>query len=463
MRKLYIVLILIFCFSFLYITNRNIVYAKSNNIDYDSVSKLLEKDIKENHIPGMAVIVVNSDEVIFSKTYGTCENIDTPFIIGSMSKSFTALSIMKLVEENKIDINKPISTYIDTSLYFKNKEDGDKIIIKQLLNQNSGIGTYQKLGNLKITKNYGKYEYSNANYNLLGKIIESASNESYSDYVTKNILEPLGMNHTSATLEESKKKGLIKGYQNYFGIPIAEDPNYPTDDNSWIQVPAGFISSSASDMGKYLQMYLNKGLNIITEDSINKMFYDNIPQDDMDRDYYGMGWVYTKYYSKPVLTHSGLVENYTSKMFIIPEDNIGVVVLANMNDYLVTNNLLEDIVKPILGEEKPNVPNHLYLKNHLLLDAIYLVITTIAIYPIVTIRKWKNKNKTKKLYIIDIIRHLILPLLLILLPAVIAVPFWVIWNFVKDLALVLIINSLLMISVGLYKISYLLKEKKFVR
>ena len=85
MRKLYMVLILIFCFSFLYITNVNTVYAKNNDIDYDSVSKVLEKDIKENHIPGMAVIVVNSDEVIFSKTYGNCENIDTPFIIGSMS------------------------------------------------------------------------------------------------------------------------------------------------------------------------------------------------------------------------------------------------------------------------------------------------------------------------------------------------------------------------------------------
>ena len=459
MKKLYIVLSLIFCVSFLYIPNKNIVYAKNNNIDYDSVSKVLEKDIKENHIPGMAVIVVNSDEVIFSKTYGNCENIDTPFIIGSMSKSFTALSIMKLVEENKIDINKSISTYIDTSLYFKNKGDGDKITVKQLLNQNSGIGTYQKLGKLKITKNYGKYEYANANYNLLGKIIESVSNESYSDYVTKNIFEPLKMNHTSATLAKSNKNGLIKGYQNYFGIPIAETPSYPTDDNSWIQVPAGFISSSASDLGKYLQMYLNQGLSIITDDSIYKMFYDNIPQDDMDRDYYGMGWVFTKYYSKPVLTHSGLVENYTSKMFIIPEYNIGIVVLVNMNDYLVTNNLLEDIVKPILGEEKPDVPNNLYLKNHLLLDVIYLVVTLIAIYPIVTIKKWKTKNKTKKLYIIDFVRHLIFPLLLILLPVIIKVPFWVIWNFVKDLALILIINSILLFSTGIYKIVYLLKKR----
>ncbi len=460
MKKIYKILIIMCCISVYFMGGNYNMYAKtkSDNIDYEAVSKELETEIKKNHIPGMSVVVVNSNEVVFSKTYGNCKSIDTPFIIGSMSKSFTALSIMRLVEEGRIDINKPISNYIDTSLYFKNKEDGDKITVKQLLNQNSGIGTYQKLGSIEITKNYGKYEYANANYNLLGKIIESVSNESYSDYVTKNIFEPLEMNHTSATLEGSNKNGLFKGYQNYFGFPISVKPNYPTE-NSWIQVPAGFISSSASDMGKYLQMYLNNGLNIISEDSIHQMFYDNIPQDDIDRDYYGMGWVYTKYYSKPILTHSGLVENYTSKMFIIPESNIGVVVLVNMNDYLVTNNLLEDIVKPLLGEEKPEVSNNLYIINHLLIDALYIVITIIALYPIITIKSWKNRNKTNKLYIIDIVRHLLLPILLLLIPTIISVPFWVIWDFVKDLALILIINSILMLSTGIYKIGYLLNNK----
>ena len=460
MKKIYKILIIMCCISVYFMGGNYNMYAKtkSDNIDYEAVSKELETEIKKNHIPGMSVVVVNSNEVVFSKTYGNCKSIDTPFIIGSMSKSFTALSIMRLVEEGRIDINKPISNYIDTSLYFKNKEDGDKITVKQLLNQNSGIGTYQKLGSIEITKNYGKYEYANANYNLLGKIIESVSNESYSDYVTKNIFEPLEMNHTSATLEGSNKNGLFKGYQNYFGFPISVKPNYPTE-NSWIQVPAGFISSSASDMGKYLQMYLNNGLNIISEDSIHQMFYDNIPQDDIDRDYYGMGWVYTKYYSKPILTHSGLVENYTSKMFIIPESNIGVVVLVNMNDYLVTNNLLEDIVKPLLGEEKPEVSNNLYIINHLLIDALYIVITIIALYPIITIKSWKNRNKTNKLYIIDIVRHLLLPILLLLIPTIISVPFWFIWDFVKDLALILIINSILMLSTGIYKIGYLLNNK----
>ena len=151
MIKIYKILIVIFCVFLYFISCNNVIYAKNNSIEYESVNKELEKEIKKNHIPGMSIIVVNPNEVVFSKTYGNCKSIDTPFIIGSMSKSFTALSIMRLVEEGRIDINKSISTYIDTSLYFKNKEDGDKITVKQLLNQNSGIGTYQKLVSMSIT------------------------------------------------------------------------------------------------------------------------------------------------------------------------------------------------------------------------------------------------------------------------------------------------------------------------
>lgn len=242
MKKIYIFLIIICCLFLYIIIGKNIVYAE-NSIDCESISNGIAKNVEKYHI-----------------------------IIGSMSKSFTAISIMQLVEENMIDIDKPISTYIDTSLYFKNKEDGDKITVKQLLNQNSGLGTYQKLGKTKITNNYGKYEYANINYNLLGKIVESVSNETYADYVNKNIFIPLKMDNSSATLEESEANGLIKGYRNYFGIPIA---------------------------------------------------------------------------GKPVLMHSGFVENYTSNMFIIPESDIGIVVLVNMNDYLVTNNLLGNIVMPL--------------------------------------------------------------------------------------------------------------------
>lgn len=116
------------------------------------------------------------------------------------------------------------------------------------MNQTGGFGTYQRFGNAKITESYGQHVYANVNYGLLGKIIEAVSGENYADYVDKNIFTPLKMDHSAATLEESKANGLIDGYRNYFGIPVAGEPDYP-DDSSWSTVPAGYLSSGASDMG----------------------------------------------------------------------------------------------------------------------------------------------------------------------------------------------------------------------
>ena len=210
------ILVLVPCTAFAY-----------NMPDFDTINEQLEADVKAFHIPGMAVIVVNKDEVLFAEAYGNCESIDTPFIIGSMSKSFTALAIMQLVEQGKIDLDTPISDYIDVSLYLKNALDGNRITVRQLLNHTSGLGTYQRFGSAKITDSYGKYEYANVNYGLLGKIIESVSGKSYSDYVEQYIFSPLDMEHSSATFDNSKADGLIAGYRNYFGIPIAGEPDYP--------------------------------------------------------------------------------------------------------------------------------------------------------------------------------------------------------------------------------------------
>ena len=315
-----------------------LAYEKSSN--YSDIDSQIKKEIKELHIPGMAIAIVDSKEVLFSEAYGNCDNLDTPFIIGSLSKSFTALAVMQLVEEEKVDLDTTISDYIDTSDYFINASDGDKITVRQLLNQTSGLGTYQRFGNAKITESYGQHQYANINYGLLGEIIETVSGISYSEYMDKNIFSPLSMNHTAATLVQSKENGLITGYRNYFGLPIAGEPDYP-DKHSWSTVPAGYLSSSVSDMAKYLQMYLNGGMGIVNQNSLNTMLYDNVYVDDNTPYYYGMGWTLTEEYTEPVLGHSGLVENYMANMYLLPESGLGIIFLINMNDYLVTNQLAD--------------------------------------------------------------------------------------------------------------------------
>ena len=433
------------------------VLANEISSNYSDIDSRLKKEIKELHIPGMAIAIVDSKEVLFSEIYGNCDNSDTPFIIGSLSKSFTALAVMQLAEEEKVDLDTPISDYIDTSAYFINAPDGDRITVRQLLNQTSGLGTYQRFGNAKITESYRLHQYANINYGLLGEIIETVSGISYSEYMNKNIFSPLGMSHTAATLVQSKENGLITGYRNYFGLPIAGEPDYP-DKYSWSTVPAGYLSSSVSDMAKYLQMYLNGGMGIVNQNSLNAMLYDNVYVDGDTPYYYGMGWILTEEYTEPVLEHSGLVENYMSNMFLLPESGLGIIFLINMNDYLVTNQLADIISKNVifalLGREQCDISGYPYIVRHLLLNGTYLALAATAVYPIATIRKWKKKKRTTKLIILDIMRHGIFPLLLLCLPYIAGVPLWVIWYFVKDLFIVLLVNSSLLLVMGLYKILF---------
>ena len=439
------------------VIGNNSVLAKETAI-YDTIDGQLKREREELHIPGMAVVIVDAKEVLFAGTYGDCSNMDTPFLIGSVSKSFTALAIMQLVEEGKIDLDEKISAYIDPAAYFINASEGDRITVRQLLNQTGGLGTYQRFGSAEITESYGRHQYANVNYGLLGEMIEAVSGTTYSEYMDENIFQPLHMEHTAATLARSKENGLIRGYRNFFGFPIAGEPDYP-DKRSWSTVPAGYLSSSASDMARYLQMYLNGGMGIVSQDSLDTMFYDNVYVDGDAPYYYGMGWTLTEEETGPVLGHAGLVENYISNMFLLPESGFGIMILINMNDYLVTNQLTDrigrNVISALLGKEPHEASGSPYLVRHLLLDGAYLLLLSAAAYPLMVIKKWKKKKRTGRLAALDAARHGLVPLLLLCLPRMVGVPMWVVWYFVRDLCIVLLISAGLLFSVGIYKFYYI--------
>ena len=437
-----------------------IVVATEISVDYEAISTQIARDVEENHIPGMAVCVVDKDGVIFEETYGNCTSIEQPFIIGSMSKSFTAISIMQLQEQGRIDLDDSISQYIDASEWFINSTDSNEITIRELLNQTSGIDTYQTFGKLERTDSYGTHVYANANYGLLGLIIETVSGMSYEDYVTENIFNPLGMDNSAASLEKAKEKGLIEGYKNYFGIPGAGEADYPEaiHNGSWTNVPAGYISSSCSDMGKYLQMYLNDGEDIVNGESIKSVLYDNVPVNNGSY-YYGMGWMYSEeMYSQPILWHAGLVENYTSNMFILPEEGIAVVVLVNMNDYLVTNNVIGNIVNPLIGEARNNLPN-LYLILHGLIDIICVLLCTFSVYGILRTFRCKNKERILKATVLDLMVYILVPIILLCIPFMVNTPVSVLWLFVKDLCIVIYANATILILSGVCRVEHLAKRK----
>ena len=424
---------------------------------YAQIDDYLNNAFKAARIPAASVVIVDKDSVQFEKAYGNCPDTQTPFLLGSVSKSFTALCIMKLCEEGEIDLNAKISTYLPKARY------GNEITVLQLLNHSAGIGTYQTLKNYKPGKNKGKHVYSNVNYTLLGQIIESVSGVSYEEYVEQNIFKPLEMNKSAASLKKAERNGLIQGYENYFGFNIAKKPQYPKDYNDWITVPAGYLSASATDLGKYLQSYI-KTLNgekvIVSQNGVNEMFTNGVDVGGEIPYRYCMGWNrIEKPLDEPVLRHSGLVETGMSCIYVLPERNLGVAVLINTNDYLVTQSMMDaidwSVTLMLLGMKPNEIGGWQYPLYHVLYDLLYIIIIAIAVLPLALIKlhiKRLSRGKLWQKMVTLIAVHAVLPTLILLFPVIfVATPLWVVCAFVPDLFAVLIILSVLLYAGGAVK------------
>lgn len=418
------------CFSMV-ICSIQPAYAKGDV--YSSIDDYLQRCVENANIPAMSVSIVNKNEVLFSGNYGQCESSDTPFLLGSVSKSFTAVCIMQLVEQQKLDLTAAVSTYLP------NATDGDKITVSQLLNHTSG----------------------------LGEIIETVSGKPYSEYISENLFEPLGLSHTAATLDKSIENGLIDGYTNYWGLPVKTAHKYPSSKAAWITVPAGYISASSSDLGKYLQMYLNDGNGIISKESINTMFYgDNVYVEGDIPFWYGYGWAAVKDpLPEPVLRHSGLVETGTSCVFIMPQSDMAIAIEANVNDYFVANEMMNSIgwgiVLMLLGSPPNEIRDNAYMLRHLYIDLIMLAVLFCAILPWCFLPRYIHNGRRGKISLKVmglVLFHILLPVfILLLVPVFFATPLWVAKAFVPDVFITVIISSALLFIAGFVKSIILLR------
>ena len=466
-KKLYIIFLLAVCaililgFGF----NRRKVYASGNGDDgnvFERIDAYLSDAASKAHFPSMSVTVVDKENVLLSKTYGSCKSTETPFLLGSVSKSFTALCIMQLAEQGKIDLDANIAEYLPDAM------DGDKITVRQLLNHTGGLGEHQNLDNYRIIGKQGVHIYANVNYALLGKIVEAVSEKSYESYVTENVFEPLNMSHSAATLEKSAENGLIDGYENWFGINTKTKPKYPKDDGAWISVSAGYLSASTADLGKYLQMYLNGGQGIISSESIDKMFYESVSVDASIPYRYGMGWTLIKEPLKePALRHSGLVETGMSVVYILPESEMGIAIAVNTNDYFVGKDLMDridwSVALMLMGDEPNQIRGNEYVTRHLFYDLIYLAVLIISVLPLCLLHIYIKRLKTggSALKIVTLVLlHLLLPILILLLPQIaFSTPLWVVRGFVPDMFTTIVVSATLLFAGGIIKATFLITKR----
>jgi CubicO group peptidase (beta-lactamase class C family) len=341
----------------------------SDGASVDSIDAYIGRHLDRLNVPGAALAIVEGDRIVHLHGFGRARpggeppSPQTPFIVGSLTKSFTALAVMQLVEAGKIELDAPVQRYLP---WFRvaDPDASTHMTVRHLLNQTSGLPQLpgvllladldqspdarerqaRALATLKLTRPPGSaWEYSNLNYNLLGLIIEAVSGTSYETYIQDHIFSPLDMRHSFTSRADVERDGLAMGHRYWFAVPIAT-PGLPVPRGS---LASGQLISSAADMAQYLITHLNGGryrdAQILSREGIDALHRPAAPIEIMGKPdgEYAMGWIVEDIGERKVLWHDGVVPDFYSYMALVPERKRGVVLLVNANHMLMTFALRE--------------------------------------------------------------------------------------------------------------------------
>lgn len=348
----------------------------------------LDQVFPASGVPGAAVAVVDSDGVRYLRTLGDVASADQTLIIGSLSKSMASAAVQQLLDAGTVCLDAPVDDYLPAYGVPRS------VTVRDLLNQTSGFGYYQSLADARVGESYGEFSYANANYDLLGRLVEGVSGLSYGDYLRKNLWGPLGMadacldgEKLAAARGNGRGGGEATGHRNWFGLSVADGFMHERGDDAWGGPASGYVRASINDMASYLRMYLNSGAGVVSRAGVHRMVFDRVPDAGGDT-CYGMGWTtYSWGDGELVMSHDGDVENYVARMCVIPGRDLGIVLLADANDAVGGNaafwQMADDVTSLAVGGVAVGVNPGETCVAHSCYDAAYLlaILACVALVP----------------------------------------------------------------------------------
>lgn len=348
----------------------------------DRVDEYLTAQMAARHIPGLSVAVVQDGKVVKALGYGLADTgskapatPDTVYQIGSLTKQFTAVAVLKRIEQGKVGIDAPITQYIDGL-----PKSWKPITVRELLNQTSGLRNYREaLAPKQFTKNYtaaefirltdkkpllfapgSQFSYSNTNYHLLGLIVEKTSGQSYRTCLQQTMFGPLGMTHTQMLRPDSAPPAAAVGTlwdgKTVQISPVVFSPTLTFGDDG--------ILSTVNDLVRW-----NAALDgeTLLSPSSKRLLWTPPTLAGGSATEYASGWFHTQIEGHALLWHNGAtLAGFTGAIFKFPDDKLTLIVLTNSLDipglqtsrplYALTLGLAA-LYLPDMGKEDPPLPD----------------------------------------------------------------------------------------------------------
>jgi CubicO group peptidase (beta-lactamase class C family) len=383
-------------------------------LDTAEIDRFIASEMAAQRIPGLALAVIQGDQVTYVKGYGTTgggQSVtpQTEFHIASLSKSFTATAVMQLVEEGKLDLDAPVRRYLP-DFTLADPGAAEQITLRELLNHTSGLAdggvpdlrlerpatTADRIASLRnarpVAPPGSEFHYTDVNYQILASVAEAASGEPFSDYLQAHIFAPLQMTQTINVLSSfevaQRAPALPKGHLLAYGVPVASG-----EEQGYLGGSAGVITTAA-DMAHYLIMHNSggrfEGAQVLTPASVETM---HTPPDYIDSDY-AMGWLAHTGDGRRVLEHNGILSTFYAETVLLPDSGQGFVLLYNIHsldqDLLGYPPIKQGLIDLVTGGQPPPIGFNVGLLS-IAIAAITLVSVGFELRGLWRLPRWREQ------------------------------------------------------------------------
>lgn len=328
------------------------------------LEQVIRYEMADKQLPGFAIVLVDKQKVVWRQTFQLDDNgsltITSNFRVASLSKLFTDVAIMQLVEHGQLDLDTPIFDYLPD---FHPTSPFDKpITIRQLMSHRSGlvreppVGNYfdasepdlattvHSLNDTRIVyEPESRSKYSNAALAVMGYLLQQQSNERYEDYMQRHVLEPLGMTHSSFRLTPAIKANMAPALRWSYDGQEFEAPVF-----QFGMSPAINLNTTLSDLAQFLKMTCSNGVadgrRILESKTLQQMMTPQFVEANTNSGF-GLGFYVGELDGQRSLSHSGVVYGFATEIKALPDAGLGAVAIATRD---AVNIVVERIVSHAL-------------------------------------------------------------------------------------------------------------------
>jgi Beta-lactamase class C and other penicillin binding proteins len=392
--------------------------------DIAAIDSFIQRCVDRYRIPGLSFALVEDGATVFSKGYGEASRgrpatADTPYYLGSTAKMFTALAVLRLVEEARVELDAPYKRYVGE---FRLAVPGaaERITVRHLLNQTSGLSDRGAVGDstggssleaelarlrsvVPLSEPGTSFRYYNVNYRLLALLVERVSGRPFGDFVEKEVFAPLGM--SSSRARDPRTAGLpeavAQGHGSFLGLPIERRQEFRSS-----ALASGMMISTARDIASYFEAELavsegGAALGPVSAASLEAAWIPpsgvSWPEESLgEGGRYGMGWmVIEDGKGGSFLFHGGALENFQSAFYLDPLHRRGFAILIDQGGIAVQSSLgaLRDGLFALLdGREPGNLPGR---PPVLVFAILFFLAVAYSSFRMLRLRAWRERSERR--------------------------------------------------------------------